>query len=106
MTDVPIVVESSTDEYFVLYVSHDVDGTEVEIPVSVTLGEEGATTLAENMAMLSKERYRVEKHIVAKPADIDGDCKDDITELNNLGVMNPVNAAMTIGSHNGMFVHP
>ena len=25
---VPIVVESTTDEYFVLYVSHDVDGTE------------------------------------------------------------------------------
>ena len=32
---VPIVVTSTTDDYFVLYMSHDVDGTEVELPVLV-----------------------------------------------------------------------
>ena len=101
VTGVPIVVESSTDEYFVLYVSHDVDGTEVEIPVSVTLGEAGATTLSENVTMLPKERYRVERYTVANPADVDGDCIDDITELNSLGEMNPVNPAKTIESNNG-----
>ena len=95
VTDVPIVVESSTDEYFVLYVLHDVDGTQVEVPVSVTLGEAGTTTLTENVPMLPKERYRVEKHVVAKPSDIDGDCIDDITELNGLGMMNPINTANT-----------
>ena len=95
MTDVPIVVESSTDEYFVLYVLHDVDGTQVEVPVSVTLGEAGTTTLTENVPMLPKERYRVEKHVVAKPSDIDGDCIDDITELNGLGMVNPINPANT-----------
>ena len=35
---VPIVVDSTTEEYFVLYVQHDVDGNTVEIPVSVTVG--------------------------------------------------------------------
>ena len=30
---VPIVVTSTTDDYFVLYVKHDVDGAEVELPV-------------------------------------------------------------------------
>ena len=38
---VPIVVESTTEEYFVLYVKHDLDGTDVELPVLVKLGEAG-----------------------------------------------------------------
>ena len=62
---VPIVVESTTTEYFVLYVKHDLDGTEVALPVLVKLGETGTTTLAENVAPLPVERYRVEKHLVA-----------------------------------------
>ena len=79
---VPIVVESTTADYFVLYVLHDLDAdTEVELPVSVTLGAEGTTTLAENVAALPKERYRVEKYLLADPADVDGDCIDDVTEL-------------------------
>ena len=49
VTAVPIVVESTTDDYFVLYVNHDVDGTEVEFPVLVKRGEAGTTTLAENV---------------------------------------------------------
>ena len=79
---VPIVVESTTDEYFVLYVQHDLDAdTTVELPVSVTLGEAGTTMLAENVEALPAERYRVEKYLIADPADVDGDCIDDITEL-------------------------
>ena len=58
---VPIVVASTTDDYFVLYVRHDVDDTVVMIPVAVTLGATGTTTLAENVEALPKERYRVEK---------------------------------------------
>ena len=106
VTGVPIVVESSTDEYFVLYASHDFDGTEVEIPVSVTLGEAGTTTLSENVAMLPKERYRVQRYTVAHPADVDGDCVDDITELNDLGTMNPVNSARTIETTDGAVAIP
>ena len=74
-----------------LYVRHDLDGTEVELPVLVKRGEAGTTTLAENVEALPKERYRVEKYLVAAPADADGDGIDDITELNDLGTMNPVN---------------
>ena len=90
---VPIVVESTTADYFVLYVNHDVDGTEVKIPVAVTVGEAGTTTLAENVAALPKERYRVEKYLIADPADVDGDCIDDITELADPVSKNPVNPA-------------
>ena len=106
MTAVPIVVESTTADYFVLYASHDVDGTTVEYPVRVVLGDEGTTTLSENVAALPSERYRVEKYQVADPADVDGDCTDDITELNNLGAMNPVNPGVTVDPSDGALAIP
>ena len=50
VTDVPIVVPSTTDDYFVLYVSHEMDAdTTVELPVLVKRGTAGTTTLAENV---------------------------------------------------------
>ena len=107
VTAVPIVAESTTADYFVLYVSHEVDAdTTVDIPVLVKRGEAGTTTLAENVAALPKERYRVEKFLIADPADVDGDCIDDITELDDLGNMNPVNAAAAIALSVGTVAIP
>ena len=103
---VPIVIESTTADYFVLYVSHDVDGTEVELPVLVKRGQAGTTELAENVAALPKERYRVEKYLVADPADVDGDCIHDITELDDLGHMNPVNPAAAVALSDGTVIIP
>ena len=91
-----MVVTSTTADYFVLYASHEMDGEPVEYPVQVVRGADGTTTLAENVAALPLERYRVEKYLIADPTDVDGDCTDDITELNDLGTMNPVNPAITI----------
>ena len=104
VTQVPIVVSSTTDDYFVLYVQHDTDDEEWEIPVLVKLGEAGTTSLAENVEALPKERYRVEKYLVADPADVDGDCIDDITELNDLGAMNPVNPTGNVALRDGTVV--
>ena len=98
---VPIVVPSTTDDYFVLYVQHDTDSETWEIPVLAKLGEAGTTSLAENVEALPKERYRVEKYLVANPADVDGDCIDDITELNDLGAMNPVNPTGAVAPTHG-----
>ena len=106
VTAVPIVVESTTADYFVLYASHDVGGTTVEYPVRVVLGEDGTTTLSENVAPLPKDRYRVQKYSIEEPADVDGDCTDDITELSNLGPMNPVNAAPSIDLSDGVVALP
>ena len=83
------MVTSTTADYFVLYVSHDVDGTEVELPVLVKKGEAGTTTLAENVEAMPAERYRVEKYLIADPADVDGDCIDDLTELDDFGTGEP-----------------
>ena len=98
VTAVPIVVTSTTAEYFILYVSHDSDGETVEYPVQVALGEDGTTTLAENLSALSNDRYRVEKHLIVDPADVDGDCIDDITELNDPASKNPVNSAAVVAN--------
>ena len=103
---VPIVVESTTADYFVLYVRHDLDSTEVEFPVLVKRGEAGTTTLAENVEALPKERYRVEKYLVAAPADVDGDGIDDIAELADPVGMNPVNPATAIEFSDGAVAVP
>ena len=106
VTAVPIVVASTAAEYFVLYVSHEVGGTMVEIPVLVKHGAAGTTMLAENVEALPKERYRVEKYLVADPADVDGDCIDDISELADPVGMNPVNPAAAIEFSDGVVVVP
>ena len=102
---VPIVVESTTEEYFVLYVRPDLDAQR-EIPVSVTLGQEGATTLTEQLPTLPKEHYRVEKFLVADPGDVDFDCIGDIAELQDPVGMNPLNPAPAIPFVNGAVAIP
>ena len=104
VTAVPIVVESTIADYFVLYVSHDVDGTEAELPVLVKRGETGTTTLAENVEALPVERYRVEKYAVAAPADVDLDCLDDLADPSPLNhshrlELDPEDGAMMIANH-------
>ena len=106
VTTVPIVVTSTTADYFVLYVEHDLDGARVEIPVLVKRGAAGTTTLAENVEALPADHYRVEKYLVTDPADVDGDCIDDLTELSDPVVMNPVNAAPAIAFSDGAVAIP
>ena len=56
---VPIVVESTIDEYFVVYVRYDLDAdSTVYLPVSVTLGQAGTTTLSENVAAAAQGALR------------------------------------------------
>ena len=106
VTAVPIVVDSTADDYFVLHVRHDLDSETVDVPVLVKRGEAGTTTLAENVKALPKERYRVEKYLIADPADVDGDCIDDITELDDFGPKNPVNPAPAIDASRGVVAVP
>ena len=105
VTVVPIVVASTTDDYFVLYVRHDVNGTTIELPVSVTRGAAGTTTLSENIEALPAARYRVEKYRVDTPADVDGDCIDDLTELAD-PKGNPVNPVQALALSDGAVLIP
>ena len=107
VTSVPIEVTSTPADYFVLYVSHEVDAdTTVEIPVLVKRGEAGTTTLTENIEALPAEGYRVEKYLITDPADVDGDCIDDITELDDYGNKNPVNFAASLALNDGAVTIP
>ena len=102
---IPAIVESTTEEYFVLYVRPALDSGR-EFPVSVTLGEDGTTTLTEQLSPLPKEHYRVEKFLIADPADIDNDCIDDITELGDPVGMNPLNPARAVPFRDGAVAIP
>ncbi len=92
---VPIMVESTTADYFVLYARHELSGVSREVPVAVVRGREGTTTLRENVGPLPAASYRVERYRVADPADVDGDCVDDLTDSN------PVNPAPEIDPADG-----
>ena len=102
---VPAIVESTTEEYFVLYVRPALD-SDREFPVSVTLGGDGTTTLTEQLSPLPKEHYRVEKFLIADPADLDNDCIDDITELGDPVGMNPMNPARAVPFRDGAVAIP
>ena len=78
----------------------------MELPVLVKRGEAGTTTLAENVEAMPAERYRVEKYLIADPADIDGDCIDDITELGDPAGMSPLNPAPAIALSDGAVAIP
>jgi len=104
VTGVPIRVASSVDDYFVLYVRDQpvVEDVVWDFPVLVKRGESGTTTLSDNLAPLAAERYRVEKYSVADPGDLDGDCVDDIAELNQLGLRNPFGKVDSLQPVNGV----
>ncbi len=96
VSDVPIEVTSTSADYFVLYIKHIRGAVPFYVPISVTLGEDGKTTLTDNLKPLSADRYRVEKYQIAQPGDLDGDCVDDVVEQKNLGARNPLNAGESI----------
>ena len=105
VTAVPIVVASTTADYFVLFVRPDPESYR-EIPISVTLGEDGTTTLTDRLAALSIEHYRVEKYPVATPGDVDGDCASDIDERADVGYKSPLNPAAPVAIENGAVAIP
>ena len=53
----PIVVESTAADYFVLFVRPNMD-EDLEIPISITLGADGTTTLTEQLSPLPIAHYR------------------------------------------------
>ena len=100
VSSVPIEVSSTTSDYCVLYAN--VGGN--DIPVQVKRGESGSTTLEENIKALPASDYRVEKYAAADPADVDGDCLDDLADPSPLNhshrlELDPEDGTMVIADH-------
>ena len=66
----------------------------------------GTTTLSERLPALHTDRYRVERYLVADPADIDGDCIDDLSELADSTRLNPLNPTPLFDSPHGVSTIP
>jgi hypothetical protein len=94
-----ISVESTTKDYFVLYVRPGGPGT-VELPVAVAKGQNGTTIVSDGRTQLAKDRYRVARMSVDKPGDADGDGVNDLVELAD-PKMNPVNPGKPVNANDG-----
>ena len=97
---IQIQVVSSSQYYYVLHVRRDLQEGP-EWPVSMVLGEDGATTLTEPLAAYPFEHYRVIRYRRDNPADTDGDGIDDVEEMLNPIRLSPLNAAPEINFQDG-----
>ena len=88
----PIVVPSTTADYFVVSTLHSIDGATRTIPWSVTRGLTGATSTTLDAPDVVLDRLRVDKYAVDSPGDVDGDCADDLTDPNPVNPMAPIDA--------------
>ena len=104
---VPIVVESTTDKYYVLYVRHELDAD--NHGGDTGLGDSGPSRhdAADRAALGSPRRaIPVDEFPIADPGDADGDCIDDITEFRDPAGMNPLNPAPMIEPIDGAVAIP
>ena len=100
-----IEVDSTPDQYFVLYLRPDLIAAG-EFPVAMARGQAGKTTLTDGRTQLPSAHYRVATFSVKQPGDSDGDGIDDITELNARSTMNPLNPARSIAFNDGTVMIP
>jgi hypothetical protein len=98
-----ISVQSTAEQYFVLYLKPN-PTLPLELPIAITKGKVGTTTLTDGRAQLPQDRYRVATFEVNAPGDVDGDGVDDITELNDPVGLNPLNSAKALKANDGTVI--
>jgi len=94
-----IEIASSSNSYYVLYGRYG-DGPKDQA-LSIMLGKDGTTTLADKLSALPLASYRVEQYQIALPSDTDQDGLDDIFELRHPTSYSPFNAAPVVGFNEG-----
>lgn len=97
---IQIEVNSTKDNYYILYNRPDLNSPQ-EFLSSMTLGEEGTTTLTEPLSAYTEDHYRVVSFSKNNPGDVDGDGIDDIVEYDNIGRLAPLNPVSPIHLSNG-----
>jgi hypothetical protein len=100
-----VSVNSDVDHYYVLY-AKPVSGNDWEIPVSITMGQNGSVVLTDSRRQLASNRYRVETVPITKPGDVDADGTDDLTELKGAPALNPLSAVTKLEFNDGVAIVP
>ena len=98
---IELEVASTTEQYFILKVQHDVDQV-ATFTTSMTMGQAGSTIITEPLEASSVDSYQVLVYDINTPFDTDGDGIDDITEYDNLPVQSPLNAARSVDRIDGL----
>ncbi|MFN0214783.1 MAG: PEP/pyruvate-binding domain-containing protein [Saprospiraceae bacterium] len=96
-----IEVSSSPGRYYVLHVRHGATDSFTHA-TTMAMGKAGTTLLTDPLAAYPPEQYRVTEHLVAAPADTDGDGYDDMEEFNDLRTKSPFNTAQPIDTSKGL----
>ncbi len=101
-------VPSAPGRYHVLHYRTDAADPATETAVAVVPGASGSVVLTEPLRAGAGGAYRVATHLVAAPADTDGDGTDDLAELRReeTTARAPLNAAATISIDDGATVIP
>ena len=82
-------------------------GEGTEIPIAIKLGNEGTTTLEDQLGVYPDHGfYRVAAYRSDRPADTDGDGRDDMKELLDRRNLNPLNPAKAIDFKDGATIIP
>ncbi|MCB0516969.1 MAG: PEP/pyruvate-binding domain-containing protein [Chitinophagales bacterium] len=98
---VRLAVNSTTDNYYILKVRHDVSA-DFTLATSMTLGNAGTTIIMESTAAYPIEYYQVLEYAIDSPADTDEDGIDDVVEFQDMPRQNPLNAAAPIPINDGL----
>lgn len=100
---VQLTVNSTSSNYYLLEIRHHPDSSFAHT-VSMTLGEDGTTTITEALKAYPVDHYRVMEHSRFTPLDSDQDGIDDISEFNSIPAQNPTNSAETPPYEDGILM--
>lgn len=96
-------VDADLGRYYLLQVRHHPDSL-FEQFTSMTLGQEGTTTLTEPLRAYPENHYRVLSFPLSNPTDSDNDGIDDLVEFQMVPGTAPFNAAPSVLLEQGMVI--
>lgn len=92
---VELEIEAQADKYYILTTLHEPD-LALQSITSITLGVDGNMVISEPLAAYPLQNYSITEHSIATPDDTDGDGIDDITELNDMPTLAPLNYSAAV----------
>ncbi len=97
---VQLEIQAQADKYYLLRAQH-APNSNYESITSITQGVNGSMIISEPAGAYEQQNYTITEHTIASPIDVDNDGIDDITELNNLPTLAPLNFAGQIPASDG-----